>query len=164
MRRRSEVSRTLDEADATPTERHPRENPSPRSPRLLRLLPLSLLLLPLLLLSSFSFSLSLRSRRLWAGLYVTCADTEFLAYQREYFGTSVLSYRIIVRSLAAGRKERTGRELKEREDRYNLPLGGRAIEPDVNCRRRSSLPEICRNLERPPSSGGRAIHRDRLDS
>lgn len=34
-RRRSEVSRTLDEADATPTERHPRENPSPRASRLL---------------------------------------------------------------------------------------------------------------------------------
>ena len=29
--RRSEVSRTLDEADATPTERHPRENPSART-------------------------------------------------------------------------------------------------------------------------------------
>lgn len=43
LRRRSEVSRTLDEADATPTERHPRENPSPRSPRLLLLLLLHLL-------------------------------------------------------------------------------------------------------------------------
>lgn len=41
LRRRSEVTRTLDEADATPTERHPRENPSPRSPRLLHLFSLA---------------------------------------------------------------------------------------------------------------------------
>lgn len=41
LRKRSGVSRTLDEADATPTERHPREKPSPRSPRLLHLLPSS---------------------------------------------------------------------------------------------------------------------------
>lgn len=41
LRKRSEVSRTLDEADATPTERHPREDPSSRSSRLLQLLPSS---------------------------------------------------------------------------------------------------------------------------
>lgn len=87
LRKRSEVSRTLDEADATPTERHPREKPSPRSPRLLHLLPSSLPLVPFPSSTSLPLLalLSLLSARvhemrwlcedlrflLWTGLYVT---------------------------------------------------------------------------------------------
>lgn len=113
MRRRSEVSRTLDEADATPTERHPRENPSPRSPRLLRLLPSP----PLpLLLSSFFLALFARSSTKCIGFLGRTVH-----YMRRYqiLGIStgifrrvdVFVSRIIVRSLAGANSAELKRDL-----------------------------------------------------
>ncbi|KAL0126970.1 hypothetical protein PUN28_005364 [Cardiocondyla obscurior] len=107
LRKRSEVSRTLDEADATPTERHPREKPSLHGAFvfftffLLRRVPFLSSAPP----DSPPPLSSLASREDHGSFFFfsnrtvryTYTDTEFLAYQRACFGTFCRSRQIIAR-------------------------------------------------------------------